>query len=92
LEAVREWLLLFVNYLVNKQIMAEILNRLAGRSERVCSHSPEILVDTLTNLLDRAKKSGALAAEVEAMDLLCAIAKMDGSLVPNASLRRLVLV
>jgi hypothetical protein len=39
-----------------------------------CSHSPEILVDTLANLLDRAKKSGALAAEVEAMDLLCAIA------------------
>ena len=74
LEAVREWLLLFVNYLANKQIMAEILNRLAGRSERVRSHLPEILVHTLTNLLDRAKKSGALAAEVEAMDLLCAIA------------------
>jgi hypothetical protein len=94
LEAVREWLLLFVNYLANKQIMAEILNSLGGRSERVRSHSLEILVDTLANLLDRAKKSGALAAEVEAMDLLCAIAawrplapKMDGSLVPNASLR-----
>ena len=74
LEAVREWLLLFVNYLANKQIMAEILNSLGGRSERVRSHLLEILVDTLANLLDRAKKGGALAAEVEAMDLLCAIA------------------
>ena len=54
LEAVREWLLLFVNYLANKQIMAEILNSLGGRSERVRSHSLEILVDTLANLLDRA--------------------------------------
>jgi hypothetical protein len=82
-----------VNYLENKQIMAEILNSLAGRSERVRSHSPEILVDTLANLLDRAK-SGVLAAEVEAMDLLCAMRawralapKMDESLVPNASFR-----
>ena len=60
--------MLFVNYLANKQIMAEILNSRGGRSERVRSHSLEILVDTLANLLDRAKKSGALAAEVEAMD------------------------
>lgn len=74
LRTVHEWLLLFVNYLANKQIMAEILKNLAGRTECVHSRSPEVLVDTMSKLLDRAKKSGDLTGEVQAMDLLCAIA------------------
>ncbi|MBB5350929.1 AcrR family transcriptional regulator [Haloferula luteola] len=73
LDAIHQWLLLFVNYLANKQIMAEILSNLAGRTERDTSHS-EILVETLADLLACAKKSGDLAANVEAMDLLCAVA------------------
>ena len=72
METFREWLLVFVDYLANKQIMAEILNSLAGRSERVRSHSPEILVDTLADLLDWAKMSGDLATEIKKQWIYCA--------------------
>ena len=47
---------------------------LAGRSERVRRRSPEVVIETLDGLLDRAKKSGDVAVKVEAIDLLCAIA------------------
>jgi AcrR family transcriptional regulator len=73
LEAVREWLLLFIEYLANKEIMAEILNTLTKRHDPLCVSSGEKLVEALATLLERGKRSGDIIQKVEPLDLLCAI-------------------
>ena len=93
LEAVREWLLLFVDYLAKKEIMAEILNSLNNRRDRLCASSGEKLVDALATLLERAKGNGDIVQKVEPVDLLCAItgiASFVGKADWESSARRLV--
>lgn len=74
LEALRKWLLLFVNYLENKQIMAAVLNSMSGDSDKFCTLSGEKLIGALDALLTRAKRSGDVISKVESLDMLCAIA------------------
>ncbi|MBX9431132.1 TetR/AcrR family transcriptional regulator [Ralstonia pseudosolanacearum] len=93
LEAVRQWLLLFVGYLANKQIRADVLNCMTDCSERLCTLSGEVLIETLAQLLERAKQSGAIGLPVEPLDLLSAVAgvaSFGADLDWEAGARRLV--
>lgn len=74
LEAVREWLLLFIGYLANKQIQADVLNCMVGGDDRLCTLSGDAIVEALTLLIQRAKQSGEVRHSIESLDLLCAIA------------------
>lgn len=73
IEALRTWLLLFIQSLENKQIMAGVLACMSDGGEEYCALSGEALVTALDGLLDKAVKAGEITAEVKALDLLCAI-------------------
>lgn len=92
-EALRAWLLLFIQSLENKQIMAGVLACMSDGGDEYCALSGEALVMALDGLLDAAAKAGEITAEVHALDLLCAITGI-ASYSPEAdweaSARRLV--
>ena len=74
LEALRRWLLLFVDHLVTKQSMAELLNGLADGPADLYASSAALVRDAITSLVERAVASGVARVEVEPRDLLRALA------------------
>lgn len=75
IDALHKWLLLFIQSLENKQIMAGVLACMSDDTgEEYCALSGEALVVALDGLLQKAIKCGCVIQEVEAFDLLCAIA------------------
>ena len=74
LEALRRWRLLFVDHLVTKQSMAELLNGLADGPADLYASSAALVRDAITSLVERAVASGVARVEVEPLDLLRALA------------------
>ena len=74
LEALRRWPLLFVDHLVTKQSMAELLNGLADGPADLYASSAALVRDAITSLVERAVASGVARVEVEPLDLLRALA------------------
>ena len=74
LEALRRWLLLFVDHLVTKQSMAVLLNGLADGPADLYASSAALVRDAITSLVERAVASGVARVEVEPLDLLRALA------------------
>jgi AcrR family transcriptional regulator len=79
--ALREWLLLFVDFLEAKQGMSPALNTLIGGPDALYKGTPGRLAEPITTLVTRAVESGAVRIDIEPIDLLHAIAGV-------ASLRR----
>jgi AcrR family transcriptional regulator len=74
LEALRSWLLLFVDYLATKLILVEAFKSMVGDASRLTAASGDLLSPAVTLLVDRAVKSGDLAANgIDPIDLLRAI-------------------
>jgi AcrR family transcriptional regulator len=75
IEALRQWLLLFVDYLATKLILVEALQAMVeGEASRLKATSGEQLISAVTMLVDRAVESGDLAADaIDPIDLLRAI-------------------
>lgn len=74
LEALRRWLRLFVDHLVTKRSMAELLRDLPGGPSALYSSSTGLVREAVTLLVDRAVASGAARIEIEPLDLLRALA------------------
>ncbi len=79
LDAIQAWLLLFIGYLANKQIHADVLNCLiSGQddegSDTLCTLSADAIVEALTLLMQRAREAGDIHQPIEPLELLCAIA------------------
>lgn len=74
LEAIQAWLLLFIGYLANKQIRADVLNCMVGGESDACNLSADAIVEALTLLMQRAKEAGEIHHPIEPLELLCAIA------------------
>jgi AcrR family transcriptional regulator len=73
-EALREWLLLFVDYMATKQGMYEALNSLAGGPSELYSASTARLKQAIARLIDRAVASGDIRMDIDPLDLLRALA------------------
>jgi AcrR family transcriptional regulator len=75
LEALRAWLLLFVDYLATKLILVEALKAMVeGDASRLKASSGEQLTAAITLLFARAIESGDIAADgIDPIDLLRAI-------------------
>jgi len=73
LEALRAWMLLFVDYIAAKQIIAPALNSLVGGPSKLyeASHGP--IRAAVEGLVKRAMKSGAIRKDLEPFDLLRAL-------------------
>ena len=73
IEALRAWLLLFVDYIAAKHIIAPALNSVAGGPSRLYEGSRSLVQGAIDELVKRAKKSGDVRRDVDASDLLRAV-------------------
>ena len=72
-EALRAWLLLFVDAIAAKQIIAPALNTLVGDHKKVFEVSYALVHEAIRKLVNRAVKSGEIRKDLDAMDLLRAL-------------------
>ncbi len=73
IEALRAWMLLFVDYIATKQIIAPALNNLVGGPSKVFECSGALIKEAVHALVDRAIKSGDMRRDLDPMDLLRAL-------------------
>jgi AcrR family transcriptional regulator len=73
LEALRAWMLLLVEYIAAKHIIAPALNTIAGGASRLHEGSRSTIHAAIDGLVKRAKKSGDLRRDLDASDLLRAL-------------------
>ena len=73
IEALRAWMLLFVDYIAAKHIIAPALNSVAGGPSRLYEGSRSLVQEAIEELVKRAKKSGQMRREIDASDLLRAV-------------------
>jgi AcrR family transcriptional regulator len=72
-EALRAWLLLFVDYVTAKHIIAPALNSVAGGPTKLYEGSRSLVQGAIEELVKRAKKSGDVRRDIDASDLLRAV-------------------
>jgi len=70
IEALRAWMLLFVDYVAAKHIIAPALNSLVGGPSRLYEGSRSLIQEAMEELVKRAKKSGNLRKDLDPSDLL----------------------
>lgn len=73
LEALRAWMLLLVDYIAAKHIIAPALNTVVGGPSRLYEGSRSLIQGAIDELVKRAKRSGDLRRDLDAYDLLRAL-------------------
>jgi AcrR family transcriptional regulator len=71
--ALRAWMLLFVDYIATKQLIAPALNTLVGGSSKVYESSRAQVQGAIEALVKRAIKSGDIRRDLDPFDLLRAL-------------------
>ncbi len=72
-EALRGWMLLFVDHIAAKQIIAPVLNAVVGGPSKLYEGSRGQIQGAMDTLVKRAVESGDLRRDVDASDLLRAL-------------------
>jgi AcrR family transcriptional regulator len=93
IEALRAWMLLFIDYIAAKQIIAPALNTLVGGSSKVFEASGAQIKGAIDALVERGIKNGDIRPDIEPLDLLRALVGVSNvASVPNwpQSAKRLV--
>jgi AcrR family transcriptional regulator len=93
MEALRAWMLLFVDYIATKKIIAPALNTMVGGPSKVFEASHAQIWEAIRALVKRAIKSGDIRKDLDAIDLLRAligVANVASSRDWQQSARRLV--
>jgi AcrR family transcriptional regulator len=72
-EALRAWMLVFIDYIAAKKIIAPALNAMAGGPSQVYQQSTRVMGEAANALASRAVASGDLRGDVDPMDMLRAI-------------------
>ena len=93
IEALRAWLLLFVDAIAAKHVIAQALNMLLGDFKKMFESSYAKMNEALRALVQRAIDSGDIRADLDPMDLLRAlvgVANVNTSPDWEQSARRLV--
>ena len=73
LEALRAWMLLFVDYIAEKHIIAPALNTFVGGPSKLYEASRAQIAGAIEALVKRAIKSGDIRKDLDAFDLLRAL-------------------
>jgi AcrR family transcriptional regulator len=73
IEALRAWMLLFVDYIATKHIIAPALNTLVGGPSKLYEGSRGQVQGAIDSLVKRAIKSGDIRKDLEPFDLLRAL-------------------
>jgi AcrR family transcriptional regulator len=93
IEALRAWMLLFIDYIATKQLIAPALNTLLGGTSKLFACSGARIRQAIDSLVERAVQSGDIRADLDPLDLLRALVGVSNvSSVPDwpESARRLV--
>jgi len=72
-EALRAWMLLSVDYIAAKQIIAPALNTLVGGPSKLYESSRAQITEAIDTLVKRAIESGDIRKDLEPFDLLRAL-------------------
>ncbi|GAB0116023.1 TetR/AcrR family transcriptional regulator [Acidisoma sp. 7E03] len=72
-DALRAWMLLFVDYIATKKVIAPALNAIPGGPAELYAASGPRITQAVTLLLDRSRATGGVRADVEPLDLLNAL-------------------
>jgi AcrR family transcriptional regulator len=92
LEALREWMRLFVDYIGTKQLIAPALNAMVG-GPQLYATSGQLVVAAIQSLVGRAVKSGDIRSDIDPIDLfraLVGVANVAASPDWEASAKRLI--
>jgi AcrR family transcriptional regulator len=73
IEALRAWLLVFIDYIAAKKIIAPALNAMAGGPSRVFQQSTQVMEEAANALASQAIACGDLRPDVDPIDLMRAI-------------------
>ena len=73
IEALRAWMLLFVDYIATKQIIAPALNSVVGGPSKLFENSRSRIQGAIDSLVKRAIKSREIRKDLEPFDLLRAL-------------------
>ena len=73
IEALRAWMLLFVDYVATKHLIAPALNALVGDPKKVFEASYAKIWGAIRALVERAIESGDIRRDLDAVDLLRAL-------------------
>ena len=73
IEALRSWMMLFVDYIATKQIIASALNSVGGGASRLYDSSRVQVAGAIDALVKTAMKSGDIRKDLEPFDLLRAL-------------------
>jgi AcrR family transcriptional regulator len=93
LEALRAWMLLFVDYIATKKIIAPALNAMVGEHSKVIEAGYAQIQGAIRALVKRAIDGGEMRGDIDPIDLLKAlvgVAYMSNSPDWQQSARRLV--
>ncbi|HTV14087.1 MAG TPA: TetR/AcrR family transcriptional regulator [Acidobacteriaceae bacterium] len=72
-ESLRAWMLLFVDHIAAKQIIAPALNSVVGGASKLYESSRSQIIGAMDSLVKRAIRSGDLRRDLDASDLLRAL-------------------
>jgi AcrR family transcriptional regulator len=72
-EALRAWMLVFIDYITAKKIIAPALDAMVGGPSQVYRQSTRVMEEAANALASRAVASGDLRSDVDPMDMLRAI-------------------
>jgi AcrR family transcriptional regulator len=73
LAALRSWMLLFVDHIAAKQIIAPALNSVVGGPTKLYEGSRSLIQGAIDALVKRAIKSGDIRKDIDSLDLLRAL-------------------
>jgi AcrR family transcriptional regulator len=73
IDALRAWMLVFIDYIAAKKIIAPALNAMAGGPSRVFQQTNRLMEESANALASRAVASRDLRPDVDPMDMLRAI-------------------
>ena len=73
IHALRAWMLLLIDYISAKHIIAPALNSIVGGPSRLYEGSRSLIQGAINGLVKRAKRSGDLRKDLDASDLLRAL-------------------
>jgi AcrR family transcriptional regulator len=93
IEALREWMRLFVDYFATKQLIAPALNAMVGGPSQLYASSGELVKTAIDSLVGRAVEAGDIRPDLDPLDLLRAlvgVANVAASPDWEASAKRLV--
>lgn len=89
-EALREWMRVFVGYIATKRAMAEVLNALADGPSALYAASTAQIYTSITQLTDRAVASGEIRLDLAPIDLLRALSAVASTGAGEAAAKQLV--